>query len=94
VSCTGSGEVFMRAVCAHDVAKLVEYAQLPLEAAVARVVHSTLPAMGGQGGLIALDSKGNCSLQQNTLGMYRGACRAGGEPWVAIFSEGESEMQL
>jgi beta-aspartyl-peptidase (threonine type) len=44
-----------------------------------------LPAMGGRGGLIAVDAKGNLSMPFNTEGMYRAFARLGETPQTAIF---------
>ncbi|WP_454724108.1 MULTISPECIES: isoaspartyl peptidase/L-asparaginase family protein [Cupriavidus] len=77
VSATGTGEMFIRAVAAYDVAAQMRYAGLPLDEAARRVVMETLPAIGGRGGLIAVDRAGNVTLPFNTEGMYRGFARAG-----------------
>jgi ABC-type phosphonate transport system ATPase subunit len=57
VSCTGTGEVFMRTLAAYDIAALMEYGKLSLYEACERVVMEKLPALGGSGGLIAVDEK-------------------------------------
>lgn len=84
VSATGTGEVFIRAVAAHEVAALMAYAGLSLAAACHRVIHETIPALGGEGGLIAVDHAGNVALPFNTQGMYRGFARSGEVPQIAI----------
>ncbi len=71
VSCTGSGEFFIRAVVAYDVSCLMEYQGLSLEAACQQVVHQRLAKINGDGGLIAVDAAGNVCLDFNTEGMYR-----------------------
>ena len=73
VSCTGSGEYFLRGVVAYDVACLVEYKNYSLEQACAEVVHERLPALGGNGGMVAVNAQGEVSLPFNTEGMYRAA---------------------
>ena len=73
VSCTGSGEYFLRGVVAYDVSCLVEYKNYSLEQACAEVVHERLPALGGDGGLVAVNAQGQVSLPFNTEGMYRAA---------------------
>ncbi|MDR3454470.1 MAG: isoaspartyl peptidase/L-asparaginase [Rhodoferax sp.] len=85
VSTTGTGEMFMRAVTAHDVCALMEYAGLSLQAATQRVIMDKLPHIGGRGGLIAVDAQGQVALPFNTEGMYRGYARVGGEPVCAIY---------
>lgn len=84
VSCTGSGEMFIRAVAAHDVCARMAYGGLSLEAAAREVVMNLLPSIGGHGGLIAVDAQGRLSLVFNTEGMYRGHARVGEAPQTAI----------
>lgn len=86
VSATGHGEFFMRAVAAHDVAALMEYRGLDLEAAMREVIRK-LGEAGGTGGMIAIDRKGNIALPFNTVGMYRGHHISGREPAIQIFQE-------
>lgn len=52
VSCTGTGEVFIRALAAYDIAALMDYGGLSLSEACERVVMEKLPALGGSGGQI------------------------------------------
>lgn len=87
VSGTGLGEAFMRCCAAHEVASLMKYKGLPLDAAVTEVATITVPANHGTGGLIALDSAGNVSMRFSTTGMYRGVARGAGEPEVAIYGD-------
>ena len=56
-----------------------------LEQAADAVVMQVLPAIGGRGGLIAVDRHGNVSLPFNTEGMYRGFARVGEASQTAIF---------
>ncbi len=84
ISCTGNGEAFLRAVAAHDVHALMAYKSLSLQEAVRIVVHEKLPALDGEGGLIAIDRSGNVVLDFNCTGMYRARMDANGEE-VAIF---------
>lgn len=87
VSCTGAGEAFMRALAAHDISALMEYAGLPLAEAARRVVMDKLPPLGGRGGLIAVDAQGHVALPFNTEGMYRGWARVGQPVQVAIYAD-------
>ena len=87
VSGTGLGEAFMRACAAHEVAALVKYKGLPLDAAVTEVATVTVPANGGTGGLIAVDAAGNVSMRFSTTGMYRGVVRGGSPPVVSIWAD-------
>ena len=84
VSCTGSGEMFMRAVAAYDVCARMRYAGQSLQDATDAVVMQTLPAIGGRGGLIAVDRQGNICLPFNTEGMYRAHARGAQAPLTAI----------
>jgi L-asparaginase / beta-aspartyl-peptidase len=71
VATTGTGEYFMRAVTAYDLAARMDYAGLPLEEAARQAVFDRLAGIGGSGGLIAVDRDGNLTLPFNTAGMYR-----------------------
>ncbi|TCC04530.1 beta-aspartyl-peptidase [Kosakonia quasisacchari] len=87
VSCTGTGEVFIRALAAYDIAALMEYGGLSLQEACDAVVMEKLPALGGSGGLIAVDREGNVALPFNSEGMYRAWGYAGDAPSVGIYRE-------
>lgn len=86
VSCTGSGEFFIRAVSAYDLACLMKYKGLSLQEAAKTVVHMHLPEIGGDGGLIAIDPAGNISMPFNTEGMYRGMISTTGELNIQIYA--------
>lgn len=87
VSCTGSGEYFMRGVVAYDVSCLMEYKNLSIQEAANEVIYRRLPKLNGDGGLIAIDSSGNISMPFNTEGMYRGMRNSLGENKIAIYEE-------
>ncbi|EPL1952020.1 TPA: beta-aspartyl-peptidase [Citrobacter freundii] len=87
VSCTGTGEVFIRALAAYDIAALMDYGGLSLSEACERVVMEKLPALGGSGGLIAIDHEGNVALPFNSEGMYRAWGYAGDTPTTGIYRE-------
>ena len=87
VSCTGSGEFFIRGVAAYDVSCLMEYKGLSLEAAAHEVIGKRLPALGGDGGLIAVDVHGNIAMPFNTEGMYRASKTSFGDQTVQIYSD-------
>lgn len=87
VSCTGTGEVFIRALAAYDIAALMDYGGLSLSEACERVVMEKLPALGGSGGLIAIDHEGNVALPFNSEGMYRARGYAGDTPTTGIYRE-------
>lgn len=71
VSCTGSGEFFIRGVVAYDVSCLMEYKGLSLSEAASEVINKRVLEIGGDGGLIAVDARGNIAMPFNTEGMYR-----------------------
>ena len=85
ISCTGHGEYFLRAVVAYDVSCLMEYKGLSLQEATHIVVKEKLVALGGEGGLIALDAKGNFDFCFNSAGMYRGMRNSDGKNIVAYY---------
>ncbi|HXR82742.1 MAG TPA: isoaspartyl peptidase/L-asparaginase [Hanamia sp.] len=87
ISCTGHGEIFIKAVAAHDVSCLMEYKNLTLQQACEKVVLKKLVAMNGEGGLIGMDAKGNAALVFNSAGMYRGLRNSDGENFVAIYTD-------
>jgi beta-aspartyl-peptidase (threonine type) len=87
VSCTGTGEVFIRTLAAYDIAALMDYGGLSLAEACERVVMEKLPALEGSGGLIAVDREGNVALPFNSEGMYRAWGYAGDTPSTGIYRE-------
>lgn len=84
ISCTGHGEYFIRYAVAHDVWALMAYKGWKLAKAADHVINEKLAAKGGQGGLIAVDSKGNIAMPFNTKGMFRGYAKPG-ERDLAIY---------
>lgn len=85
VSCTGSGEFFIRGVVAYDVSCLMEHKGLSLEAASNEVVHKRLLEIKGDGGLIAVDTHGNIAMPFNTEGMYRATKSSLGNEEISIY---------
>lgn len=85
VSATGSGEYFIRSVVSHDISALMEYKGWSVDKAAKEVVMKKLVKIGGDGGVIALDRKGNLSMTFNTEGMYRGYVKPDGKPQVFIY---------
>jgi len=88
ISCTGHGELFIRAVAAYDVSCLMEYKGLSLQAAMNEVVNNKLVKIGGEGGMVGVDAAGNMALLFNSEGMYRGAKSSDGTDFVRIYKEG------
>jgi beta-aspartyl-peptidase (threonine type) len=87
VSATGHGEYFIRHTVARDVCARMELAGETLSQAADEVVNKTLVEAGGDGGIIAVDAKGNVALTFNTPGMYRASINASGEKVVGIFGD-------
>lgn len=87
VSCTGHGEIFIRAVAAYDVSCLMEYKNMSLQEACEEVVMQKLLSMNGEGGLIGVDAKGNAALIFNSAGMYRGLKNSDGINNVTIYGD-------
>jgi beta-aspartyl-peptidase (threonine type) len=86
VSCTGTGEVFIRHAVAYDVVARMLYSQpRPTVAEAARAAIDGLPEEeGGVGALIALDRDGNhtVALSRELPGTYRGYVTTEGEVFV------------
>ncbi|MCB0457086.1 MAG: isoaspartyl peptidase/L-asparaginase [Flavobacteriaceae bacterium] len=87
VSCTGSGEYFIRGVVAYDVSCLMEYKGMSLVEAASEVIQKRVLRIGGDGGLIAVDAKGTIALPFNTEGMYRAYKTSQGEHGLAIYKD-------
>ncbi|MDR6196860.1 isoaspartyl peptidase/L-asparaginase [Siphonobacter sp. SORGH_AS_0500] len=87
VSATGHGEYFIRSVVAYDIAALMRYKGFSVEEAAKEVVNKKLVERGGEGGVIALDAKGNFSMPFNSEGMYRGFITADGKKTVEIYKD-------
>lgn len=87
VSATGHGEYFIRATVARDICSRVQYQGLDLASAADAVINGQLRDMGGDGGIIALDTKGNIALTFNTPGMYRASVDVEGNLEVRIYKD-------
>lgn len=85
ISCSGHGEMFIRAVAAYDVSCLMEYKGCTLEEAMDIVVHEKLIKLGGEGGMIGVDANGNPAMIFNSAGMYRAVESSKGLHEVAIY---------
>jgi beta-aspartyl-peptidase (threonine type) len=87
VSCTGTGEVFIRHAVAHDVVARMLYRKDPVKKAAADAINQLPDEKDGVGGLIALDKDGNPAfpMSKESVGMYRGYVTEEGEIYVAIY---------
>jgi beta-aspartyl-peptidase (threonine type) len=87
ISCTGHGELFLRAVAAYDVSCLMEYKGLTLYDAMHMVVLDKLVKINGEGGMIGVDAKGSIAMLFNSAGMYRAAKSNDGFEAIAIYED-------
>jgi L-asparaginase / beta-aspartyl-peptidase len=87
VSCTGHGEYFLRYVAAYDVGARMKYAGQSLTEAADAVVLGVLRQAGGEGGLIAINSRGEIAMPFNSVGMYRAWQSVYGRVMTAIFED-------
>jgi beta-aspartyl-peptidase (threonine type) len=84
VSATGWGEFFIRTAVAYDISAQMEYKGAPLREA-AKATLAKVAALGGDGGVVCLDAKGNIALEFNSEGMYRAAKISGQPEIIAIY---------
>ncbi len=84
VSGTGLGEAFIRALVAYDVAARMRYRRESLSSA-ARAALASVARLGGDGGLVAVDRRGNVAMPFNSQGMYRACIDRRGKRSIAIY---------
>ena len=87
VSGTGEGEYFMRTLAAYSVSALIEHKGWSVKRAAEHVVRKQIVALGGGGGLIALDRKGNIAMPFSAQGMYRGYAVGDADPVIKIYQD-------
>lgn len=87
ISCTGHGELFIRAVAAYDVSARMQYKGLSLEEAMREVVLDKLVKLEGEGGMIGVDQEGNVAMIFNSAGMYRAMRSSTGEMKIGIYGD-------
>jgi beta-aspartyl-peptidase (threonine type) len=87
VSATGHGEYFIRYAVAHEIVARMRYNHQSLESAAADVVLQELKMAGGEGGVIALDGKGNFSAPFSSEGLYRGSIDQDGNQMIALYKD-------
>ncbi|HEX4152921.1 MAG TPA: isoaspartyl peptidase/L-asparaginase [Steroidobacteraceae bacterium] len=85
VSSTGHGEIYIRAVVAHDIGARMRFGGRSLARAVHEVVMEELPALGGEGGVIAIDREGRVKMEFNTEGMFRASRVSGEDAEIGIY---------
>ena len=84
VSATGSGEMFIRTSAAHNVHTLYKYVSQDVQKAGDAAIKE-VGEIGGSGGLIILDAKGNYAFPMNSKGMHRGTIGPDGKPMTAMY---------
>ncbi|APD88141.1 beta-aspartyl-peptidase [Alteromonas sp. Mex14] len=87
VSATGHGEYFIRYHVAADICARMKYQNVTLEQAANTVVNDVLVEAGGDGGIIAIDGKGNIAMPFNSAGMYRASIDTEGNITVSIYKD-------
>ncbi|MDE0854834.1 MAG: isoaspartyl peptidase/L-asparaginase, partial [Nevskia sp.] len=88
VSCTGTGESFIRSGFGHALHARLAWCGWELERACAEALDS-VAAYHGRGGCIAIDHRGNIALPFNSRSMYRAWVEADGRVRVAIGPGGD-----
>ncbi len=86
VSATGDGEYFIRAGVARSVAAMMAYRNLSVQAACDSAM-AAVGALGGTGGVLAIDRNGQIGISFNTEGMYRAWIDENGAPVIKIYRE-------
>ena len=85
VSATGHGEVFIRAAVAHDICARMRFGGRSVGEAARQVIFGELTALGGEGGVIAIDAHGEIAMEFNSEGMFRASKKADEETQIAIY---------
>ena len=86
VSATGTGEFFIRQVVGHEISAAMEHGGLRVHRAAKSAIDK-VAELGGDGGVIALDGRGNLAMPFNTEGMYRGYVTGDGEVVTKIYGD-------
>ena len=87
VSGTGTGEYFIRLTVARTICALVQYKGMSLQEAADDVIQQQLTDMKGDGGIIAIDTKGDMVWSFNSPGMYRARVSEGGKPEIGMYKD-------
>jgi len=85
VSCTGTGEEYIRNAVAYDISARLAYKGDSLKNAVHAILTTRLKK--GDGGIIAVDRLGNITMQNNTSGLSRAAADSSGYTEVKLGNE-------
>jgi L-asparaginase / beta-aspartyl-peptidase len=87
ISATGDGEYFIRTSCARTIAALVEYKGMSLADASHAVLFDQIKRLGGEGGVIVLNARGELAFTFTTEGMYRAYVTKDGAKHVMIYRD-------
>jgi beta-aspartyl-peptidase (threonine type) len=87
VSGTGTGEYFIRLTVARTICALVQYKGMSLQEAADDVIQHQLTDMKGDGGIIAINTKGDMVWSFNSEGMYRARVSEGGKPEIGMYKD-------
>ncbi|GAB1309544.1 isoaspartyl peptidase/L-asparaginase [Urechidicola sp. KH5] len=87
ISATGTGEFFIRTVAAHEVSNLIKYKEYTPSEALNEVLFNQIGPLGGEGGMILIDSNGEVFWDFNSTGMFRGYKKSDGTQKIAIFEK-------
>jgi beta-aspartyl-peptidase (threonine type) len=87
ISATGHGEYFIRLSIARNIADLIKYKGLSIQEAAHEVIQKQLGKLGGTGGIIGIDNKGNYCFEFNTPGMYRGVKKEGESSLISFYAK-------
>jgi L-asparaginase / beta-aspartyl-peptidase len=87
VSATGTGEYFIRLTLARRICEQAGKRGANLQRALDSVIKGDLTRLGGDGGVIAVNGRGDLAWSMNTEGMYRAQQKAGGAARVAIYAD-------
>ena len=86
ISCTGSGEAFIRMSFAHELSARIRLSGETVQVASAKLLEE-LAGFGGKGGFIAVSPTGDAWWSFNTPGMYRGRATEDGDIEVAVYAD-------
>src|SRR5437764_1452233 len=87
ISCTGTGEVFIRGVASYDISAQMEYAGRSVQRAAANVITEKIPALGATSGAIALDPRGTLATPPSTPGLTNAYLTRDGKIVTRIFDD-------
>ncbi len=85
VSCTGVGEYYIRTVAAKEIASLKKYKKYTVQQALDSVLFNQIEKLGGEGGMIVMDTIGNIAWNFNTKGMFRAFKKSSGEKKIRFY---------